>query len=494
MLLLLSCFLSLSFIICVLCSESSAAFLFIFPLRSFYSAPLSVKEEMTSSPVFFGEFQLGDHTSTRAVAVVATSSFSCLLGLLVCYVYFWHSQYRAYLRSLYNNLIVGSIVLQLVQGACRIVAAATLLSGGMKPWLCDALGGVDIFMNIGCIVLVLGFYYSLLALRYNPLRTLLLACMPLTAADAARRYMWFVLAAVAGAAVVVAGVVLLQRNKDEHPFSGQESLFGTEHGYCSIPFSKNPGTDSFSQLLYILDVSGPTTVMIVLSIASFFALRARVSNIKGMSFDQAVSVYIRFFSFVGYFLLLSVSQTVAYHTRLESFETILMISAVSSSLALGVLSLSFLVSERLLFRAVSHLLCGCRDLCDPDMSVEGCASRVHADGNNDVWRSQQERVSSSMLSRTSSADQSMITALVAAPPEAMSMKSYDSSLNDVSRRASSRRQALNGFTSCIQSLLVLEVEGLQVVVTNQDLLLAEQDALLTHGRRPAHAPRQTFFV
>ena len=106
---------------------------------------------MSPSTAAPAEFAITDHLRDRCICVILFSSISCVLGLLVCYVYFYHSHYRTYLRSLYNSLVVGAIVLQLVQAVCRIVAAGTLLSGAMQPWLCDALGGLEVFLNIAVL-------------------------------------------------------------------------------------------------------------------------------------------------------------------------------------------------------------------------------------------------------------------------------------------------------------------------------------------------------
>lgn len=207
--------------------------------------------------------------------------------------------------------MVGSIVVQVVQSACRAVAAATLLAGRMETWLCNGLGGLDVFLNVACIILVIGFFYTLIALRYNPLRYCLLSIFSLEFVSFFQMYWWYLFSAVSGAAVTVATFLALNKAKEEHLFCGQRCLFGTLLGYCGLPFHYD--VNNYSQVLYVVDVSAPTTVMIVMSIGSFLALRARVQIMKSMSFEQSVILYVRFFSYNGYFLRLSVVQTVAYH-------------------------------------------------------------------------------------------------------------------------------------------------------------------------------------
>ena len=404
--------------------------------------------------VVLSEFDLDSDHRLRCTLVVTISLVSIGLALVVCYAYFLHSHYRNYLRSLYNNLVVGSIVVQIFQAICRVIAAATLLSGSMKPWLCNALGGIDVFVNIASLIMIIGFYYCLMALRYNPLRSLMMFFMSSERFDSTRRVVWYFVAFACGMVVMVLAYVWL--STISRP-PGRVSYFGTDIGYCSIPFNQNLNQNNTLQRIYLLDISGPTSVLILLSIGSFIALRVRVSNMKGMSFQQSWPVYVRFFTIILYFVLLAVVQTTAYESKVESTQDIMLVASITYPLTLAILSLSFLVSEGLLVKSVSAILFG-EDAADsPDNSPNPSVSVLN----------------------TGNTDYSMQNA--GAGGEYAPRERTDSAVSV--RRSVAGKKTLNGFTSCIQSILVLEVEGMQVIVTNQDLLLREQDSLLVGSRK-----------
>ena len=405
------------------------------------------------------EVAITDHI--RCICVIFFSSFSCVLGLVVCYVYFYHSHYRTYLRSLFNSLVVGAIVLQLVQAVCRIVAAGTLLSGAMQPWLCDALGGLEVFLNIAVLTMMMGFYYCVMALRYNPLRALLLLCMSYNTFEAARLYVWYVASFVVGLLLMTLSFVSLHKGR-----STSETYFGIEYGYCAIPVKINPSDpyDSAQRLFY-LDIVAPTSLLMLVSVASFVALRLRVSNMSGMTLGQSWPVYVRFFTINVYFLLTLFVST-PFQVASETTTNIKTAASVSTSLFLGVVSLSFLISERLLGISVRAFLCGEDDAEDHD-------ALNNSPGRNSLgFNTAQSEASLKEVDRSGKGYSN------GTRDRQGSVRSTSNSTY-VSRRP---KMLLNGFTSCIQSLLVLEVEGVQVVSTNQDLLLAEQDAMLTQGK------------
>jgi hypothetical protein len=272
-----------------------------------------------------------------------------------------------------------------------------------------------------------------------------------------------------GAAVTTATVVVLKKQQEDHPFCGQKSLFGTLLGYCGLPFRYD--VNNYSQLLYIVDVSGPTTLMIFMSFCSFLALRARVQAIKSMSLEQSVILYVRFFAYNGYFFLLSVVQTVSYHAKLENQDTVLLVSALRSSVGLGVLSLSFLASERLLCSSLSGVCCFFNHFEFDDAEYLRQANDAHGAASD---------ASSSMISHNSA-----VSCEGGSESSRMNLTAVDSSLVEpAERRRNSSYGAVNGFTLAIQSMLSLEVPGVIEAVTNDSLRLAEQDALLTNGKHP----------
>jgi hypothetical protein len=399
------------------------------------------------------EFAMTDALRAKCILVVVFSCCSCLLGLLVCYVYFAHSHYRVYLRSMYNNLVVGAIVLQLGQALCRIVAAGTLLAGGMHPWLCDALGGIEVFCNLAVVVLVIGFYYIVMALRYNPLRALLLLCMSHDTFQEARQYVWYVVSLVLGVAIMALSFVMLGNARRP----GQLSYFSTEFGFCGIPVKMGDEQTNTAQHLLLLDYILPTMLLVIVSIASFVALRLRVSNMKGMTLQQSWPLYVRFFTMNVYFAVIFVVQSISFQVGAESQSDTQTVGSVTFSATLGIVSLSFLVSERLLIVAIRAFVFG-EDDADSLTSSEA------------------------QLPSTTKTEASLKEMATGRGFSVGNRERKDSTVSGswtVSRRP---KHLLNGFTSCIQSLLVLEVEGIQVIVTNQDLLLAEQDALLTQGK------------
>jgi hypothetical protein len=289
-----------------------------------------------------------DHSRhTRSILVLAVSSFSIICGFLVCHAYFWHSFLRISLRSHYNNLVVGCIVVLIVQEIFRACAAALLLGGWMRPWLCNVLGAVEVFTFVASYFLIYGFYYAIMALRYNPLRSMMLLIMSPERHDEVRWYVWFVVAAVAGAAMTIASVVAVSRS-DLSP--EQITLSETHFGFCYVPHQAPENAEKYSSVVQmVLDERiVPASILLLLSLGSFVALRMRVLQIKSMSFQQLWPVYVRFFGIVLFFVLTKSIQIVLFATCQETMHTVELVSAVTFPLTLGILSLIFLVSERIL--------------------------------------------------------------------------------------------------------------------------------------------------
>jgi hypothetical protein len=371
----------------------------------------------TSVPVT-NEFNISDAVRMRCWIVLCISCFAILLGLLVCYVYFWHSHYKTYLRSLYNNLVVSSIALQLLQAACRSVAAAALLTGSMKPWLCNVLGGADIALIYAVFVLFHGFYYAIMALSYHPLRRLALLCITREQYEAARTDLfsrWFyIFSFFLSVTMTVISFVWLGKAQWS---PGQVSYFAVELGYCYLPLRGNLlHAETAAQRLFLLDILLPTASLVCLSVVSFLALRLRVT--RAVSIRQLWPIYVRFFTIISYFSVLGGVQVAAYILDRESLSEVALVSSVTFPSTLVIHSLSFLVSERLLFSSLKSLVCG-------DTELES-----------------------------------------------------GSPLGEATRYRTFR--GLSGFTSCIQSLLVLEVEGLQVVLPTT--VSAEHDLLLSQAK------------
>lgn len=400
-------------------------------------------------------FALTDNLKIRCTLVLSSSGLSLLSALLVYYIYFRHFTYKVHLRSQFNNLIVGSILLEAVQSVQRIIAASALLTGTMDPGLCNTLGGFEIFFNMASMVLIIGFYYSLLALRYNPLRWLIVQLITSSTFESVRKYIWYAVAAVLSTVVTIIGFLMLHHERPKG------TLFGASYGFCTIPRNSDPGSDSAYNRLIFLDIAAPTMILLLVGIGSFIALRVRVSAISGLSFRQAFPLYVRFFTIIVYIIVVNSINSVAV---LAENDITTATTAVSITVPLYgfVLSMSFLVSEGLLLHALRLLFCG---VYDDDNSPTTSQQNLTTDTANIGDVGVEDGASSAM-------------------------DTHRSTLHKMSRRSSaisqrSVKKSLNGFTSCIQSILVLEVQGVHFVVTNQDLLLAEQDSLLAPRNRGA---------
>jgi hypothetical protein len=370
----------------------------------------------TSSPL--EQFEVTIEIRRRCWWVFGISTVGLMLGLLVCYVYFINRHYRTFLQSMYNKLYVASVMVQMVQAAGHIVCASVLLAGGMQPWFCDVQGALEVGSIAGVLLLLHGFYYAIMTMSFHPLRRLLLLCMSRETYDDSRKSLfsiWFyIFSAFLACCMTVLSLLWLHSAKWG---SGQQSYFGIELGFCYIALTgRITQMRTVAQRLFFVNTMLPVMTLGGLAFSSFLALRLRIN--RAVSARQLWPIYVRFFTVILYTYSLLFIQIVAYVKGEESNNEIASVLSVALPLTLPVHSISFLISEKLLFGSCAALLCG-----NPELDATPTGQSIVGGAGS---------------------------------------------------------RGLMGFTCCIQSLLVLEVEGIQVQMPVE--VAAENDLLLSHAR------------
>ena len=427
----------------------------------------------TPIPVESSHLMIDASTKFRGILALCSASVSLIIGAVTIYVYYFHYQHRVHLRSHYNNILVTAVLLLTLQSVQRVIASATLINDGMTGWFCDICGGLDIFLNAASLTCIVGFYYTIMALRYNPLRSVIVQCFGMSQStyETIYRHFWYVIAALYSTGLTTAALVMLLKRQTP----GRPSMFAVRLGYCSIQHD----TD-LDDTFFLVESGIPLTALVVMSVASYAAIRSHISQLRGLSWQQSWPIYVRFFS-INFFLLLMIAF-IGYSESVSSDgPTTLAFEAVTTPLWCAWIGLSFLVSEGIVYNAC----CGSGESGGDRMSDVGSKHRRPSRGSSRprAVSDLDEPLTASTMTRSSNATarESFVGQQADGQPAQRTTTQK--------KRAAAQRKAVNGFTICMQSLLALEVVGVVFVQTNLDLLLEEQDTLLAGraGRAAARA-------
>jgi hypothetical protein len=457
---------------------------------------------MSSTPPSPTLLAVDDAVRFRAILAISCASVSLLVGALCVYIYYFHPQHRVHLRSQFNNVLLVAITLLTCQTAPRIVSSAALLGDFMTPVLCDVCGGIDVFLTSASLMCVVGFYYTIMALRYNPIRFLTVRLMGLapSAYELANRYFWYAVALVYASTLTGVSISVLFKRMDNNNAtvaveSSRKSLFDVSLGYCSIQRDSDMGNTYF-----LVSAAIPTSLLMLMSVLSYLAIRHSVLQLRTISWNQSWPIYVRFFS-INFFLLFMMGFGIYADSSDTPTPVVLAFFAATTPLWCGWIGLCFLVSEGIVGQFLFH---------ERDSRVGASGSGAFAAQDAAVKPQRRGRLPSELdepltgrslaadlqdtESRLTRASGTTDTPLTTSQALSSTQSTLGRSEKQRKRRAAAQRKAVNGFTICMQSLLVLEVEGIVFVQTNLDLLLQEQDMLLAGGRRGGSVARKSRVV
>ena len=268
----------------------------------------------------------------------------CLVNLPIMTIVLCVYHTRPQLKTHFNNLIVVTIVLMTLPSLTRLASAAMLLADSSVSRLaCDVFGIVEVFFTGASFTTLIAFYYSIMTLRWNPLRRVLkkVTSMDDEAIERTRGLIWFVLACVVGTAVTIVSTYLLYR--DDGTTSARIGYFGYTAGFCSIPNPHN----TLEWLILAIDYFVPLIILVLLGLCGYCALRFQARRIAGWTLRQSWPVYLRFFGIAAYLALLAIITVVAAaQTNNDTLaQTFAMVVTVSFS---SFMSIMFLLTERML--------------------------------------------------------------------------------------------------------------------------------------------------
>ncbi|CUI14916.1 membrane-associated protein, putative [Bodo saltans] len=154
---------------------------------------------------------LNDDERVHISVSIGLSGFSFLVALMPIYIYLCHRE-RSLIWSHYNNLIIGCILMQLLQTAARITASIMLLTETMDSTKCKGFSALDASFDTSCLVLLLGFYYSLMAVRWiwSHYNNLIIGCILMQLLQTAAR--------------ITASIMLLTETMDSTKCKGFSAL------------------------------------------------------------------------------------------------------------------------------------------------------------------------------------------------------------------------------------------------------------------------------
>jgi hypothetical protein len=289
---------------------------------------------------------------------------------------------------------------------------------------------LDYFLFYLWSVLVIGFYCSLVALKYNPFQTIARRFMRQDTYSRLAAGAWHVTAVIAALAMLF---VTVAYNRD----TSSQTLYEVHVGYCSMKSRVNVGLPTTPVTTLVL------LFVVLMSITSYAVIwRYSMKSITAVRFWP---VYVRIFTISVYFVASYVVQTVTTYEGLESTQQSWTVASITFSLTPAVMSVAFLVSERLFFQAIRAACC-------------------QRDGRHAALNRNPQL-------QTTDFDEDLIRE------------------NDGAALAiSSLTKSLNGFTSCVQSLLTAEVEGISFHTVTDSTAVKADDDLLQYGKRGSRTP------
>jgi hypothetical protein len=292
---------------------------------------------------------INDEERVHVSVAIGLSSFSFLVALVPIFVYLCHRE-RKLIWSHYNNLIIGCILVQLLQTAARMTASIVLLMEQMDETLCKGFSALEASFDTSCLVLLLGFYYSLMAVRWNPIRFIIQTlCVSCCGSDRTyqrlRHFAWFI-----GASGVAAVTGYFTVNED--------TRFGFVLGWC---------TGYGSSWVFMLTNLAPLVLLVTAAVLTMFSLRCCVNADGGKGIAQELTwrghwtIYVRFFAVIVFFLAAIVSTVVLHFLfvndpdrRQKSFSYL---PVVILTVWPAILSITFLLTEGIL-HYVGQTYCG----------------------------------------------------------------------------------------------------------------------------------------
>lgn len=184
--------------------------------------------------------------------------------------------------SPFNGLVIAAIMLQGLQGVQRILTSSLILSNSISAELCNIFGVANTFIDVTTAILMVGFYYKLLALRI-PLCSEITRWMnsPLLA-HFAERYFFIVFSILWGTLIAVWGTL----SATQEPTG---ALFASQLGWCQLEFHRSGHFTS----VFVWGIAFPAVIEISFALASFVSLRCLGLSMERVTLRKYWPIYVR---------------------------------------------------------------------------------------------------------------------------------------------------------------------------------------------------------
>jgi hypothetical protein len=157
-----------------------------------------------------------------------------------------------------------------------------MLSNSLSAELCNIVGVANTFIDVSTAILIVGFYYKLMALRL-PLFSFVTRRMNSVLAHLAERYFFIVFSVLWGSLVAVWGIL----SATQEPTG---ALFASQLGWCQLKFRE----DGHLTSVFSWGVAFPAIMQLSLAVASFVSLRCFVgSSMEHVTIGKYWPVYVR---------------------------------------------------------------------------------------------------------------------------------------------------------------------------------------------------------
>ena len=275
----------------------------------------------------------------------SVTSVSIIVATLA--VYFRHPYYKESLRENFNTMTALACAWHLVVSGSRIVSSGALLTGQMTEDLCVITGALNVCADSAGLVMLLGFYWSLLSLRLSVLRRLYQCIVPQEWSQHFGVALAVMISASLGSASAVLTVFSGSKIKDT------ATPFGIQLGWCAG--GVNPA-------LFWLSHGVSLALLVATSFGCFIALRC--DGCLGLRIRQRLTctqhwpLYARFFGVVGIALSLY-SLLFLIHSVGTDLPHYLTVCAIIGSLWSAGIAILFLFTEGVLQTGLRRLCRGC---------------------------------------------------------------------------------------------------------------------------------------
>ena len=379
-------------------------------------------------------WELTAEVQLNCTIALATSTMSLIFVFGSVYIYYFNTFFRLRLNNNFNSLIIGAMIFQAFATIEKCISCIISLNSHMEELRCNATGAIEHFFDSFSLILLVGFFYKLMALRFSPFQVL---CRPRVSLEMQlfmERYGFFFVAFAYSVAAIIFSFQTLTLGR-------YGSYYKRHYGWCSL-VSSDEGQLAVS-------LWAPSAIVVVMALASFLVLRFYYSNAGpssgNLSFALHSAVYLRY---GGIVLFLLATQLVSLITSGETIGAVRARTVISAILPLWpmLLSIVFLASERV-HKAV--------------LTSRRRPTILHQDSRG---------ITTATVTKS--------TTEMNSPPMSTDLDSPMMMSDSVV--ALHTWAVLNGFTTQIQSLLVLEVQGKQYVTSRR---LEQQDMFLR-----GHAP------